>query len=476
MPTLAVDVVVVRASPASVEYHGSDFYLKFSGVHTPTKVFQTLGHCIDTYDVVAFNDVDRDFAVKNAARASMAKTVSAAAGGGVISNSSNIENSEKEHSAYFLADSTTVKVPSAVVPSSSEVVSVAAVAAAEGGSVKASTSGNVNGQQETKLKYSIPAYISDQVQWVDIYRDQERCRDVIALVSHTRDNFVIFLDKRSGKFSKNPSGALLRDSFHLQAGKNNMSVVLRSSKVELPFSIYLYEVTDKLVVMDIDGTITRTDVRGYFESVYMQRYTHVHDGVIVFLNYLHYTLGYNIFYLTSRPIAHMPETRLLLENAFETVAEVKFMLPRGPLFAHRVGTSTAIYAELISKSVASFKYEAMNDINGLFKQASITMGAASAPSVTKTPFILGIGNRKTDMDAYREAGVATGRRLLIDPCSSIVVDHDDKHSIISSEVGKDSVENKQKWEAQTWKQVPTANPTTFNGYSDSTLTEYILNL
>lgn len=41
---------------------------------------------------------------------------------------------------------------------------------------------------------------------------------------------------------------------------------------------------DRMVVVDVDGTLTRSDVRGYVETVYLGMYDYVHSGVADFLN------------------------------------------------------------------------------------------------------------------------------------------------------------------------------------------------
>lgn len=46
--------------------------------------------------------------------------------------------------------------------------------------------------------------------------------------------------------------------------------------------IYLWSVNDKIMVVDIDGTVTKSDVRGVISSIVTEKYDHVHDGVCQF--------------------------------------------------------------------------------------------------------------------------------------------------------------------------------------------------
>jgi hypothetical protein len=51
-------------------------------------------------------------------------------------------------------------------------------------------------------------------------------------------------------------------------------------------SLYLWNVNDCVVVFDIDGTITRSNVRGVISTIVTEKYDHVHDGICTFLTSL----------------------------------------------------------------------------------------------------------------------------------------------------------------------------------------------
>lgn len=55
--------------------------------------------------------------------------------------------------------------------------------------------------------------------------------------------------------------------------------------------------SDRLVVVDIDGTLTRSDVRGYVETVYLGVYDHIHLGVADFLNEMVCVMGCMPWYI-----------------------------------------------------------------------------------------------------------------------------------------------------------------------------------
>ena len=56
---------------------------------------------------------------------------------------------------------------------------------------------------------------------------------------------------------------------------------------------------DRLAVVDVDGTLTRSDVRGYVETVYLGVYDYIHTGVVEFLNNMVWRMNYCFTYLLS---------------------------------------------------------------------------------------------------------------------------------------------------------------------------------
>ena len=50
---------------------------------------------------------------------------------------------------------------------------------------------------------------------------------------------------------------------NFQAGLNDGRFIVSSLNVEIPFSIYFLSQNSRLVVTDIDGTITESDIKGF---------------------------------------------------------------------------------------------------------------------------------------------------------------------------------------------------------------------
>ena len=251
--------------------------------------------------------------------------------------------------------------------------------------------------------------------------------------------------------TRKPSPSTLRH-LHLIEGQNKIVCKNRSSGTTAEFSVFLYARTDKIIIMDIDGTVTRSDVRGYIESVYFGTYDYTHEGIVAFSRTLKESSNCHFLYLTSRPISHIKETRLLLLNAKDSStkgAVAVQRLPMGPVFSNTETSMAAAYRELISKDTVAFKSSTLLAISSVFQRAieapagSFNPQLGSKPHDTicitdevfcesshstpfSSPFLFGIGNKIADAIAYKIAGVSDGHILVIDTDSNIRVWVDDR--------------------------------------------------
>jgi len=271
-----------------------------------------------------------------------------------------------------------------------------------------------------------------EVAWVDFFCNGARCEDVVAYVE-AATNMVVFKQGEEEEGGgggaaaaaaplPTPSEAVLQ-RLGLRPGKNSFTARHRRLGYEATFSVWLFGLHERLVVMDIDGTITRSDVRGYFESVYLGVYTYVHDGVVPLLHALRESFGYHVLYLTSRPVAHQRETRQLLAG----VRERNLELPEGPLFMNKESTSKAVFRELITRTTLELKSGLLREVRQVFWAAGAGGGGGAGSGVDSDqqqptqPFVWGIGNKPADCEAYYSVGVPEGSILLIDTASDIRV-------------------------------------------------------
>ena len=80
--------------------------------------------------------------------------------------------------------------------------------------------------------------------------------------------------------------------------------------------IFLWRYDDRVVVCDVDGTITRTDVIGFIGTIRggTAVHEHTHPGVCSFMQGVHDDLGVKVLYLTSRPLRLVNQTKRFLQE------------------------------------------------------------------------------------------------------------------------------------------------------------------
>lgn len=187
----------------------------------------------------------------------------------------------------------------------------------------------------------------------------------------------------------------------LNAGANSITfsvnTELRGTQT-LVATVYLWEHDSKLVISDIDGTITRSDVFGHVLPMVGRDWSH--SGVARLFSLIREN-GYHIVYLTSRAIGQAQTTRNFINNLKQ---DGDTFLPKGPVFMSPDRLFWAFNREIIRRKPEEFKTACLNDIARIFPL---------------NPFYAGFGNRKTDLVAYQGAGVPPGRVFIINPSGNI---------------------------------------------------------
>ncbi|OQR83765.1 lipin-like protein [Achlya hypogyna] len=170
--------------------------------------------------------------------------------------------------------------------------------------------------------------------------------------------------------------------------------------------LYVWAPDDAVVVADLDGTITISDIEGHIRTLRLGQYDFIHAGACGFFWKLH-AIGLRILYLTARPIHWADASREHLDQA----AQAPYRLPPGPLITNSSGLTGALLTEVVNKNPNVFKQNVLNAI----QLASIHGGRRSPHPV----FVAGFGNRPTDVMAYEAVGVDAACIFLIDPTSSL---------------------------------------------------------
>lgn len=163
--------------------------------------------------------------------------------------------------------------------------------------------------------------------------------------------------------------------------------------------IYLWDSNSKIVVSDIDGTITRSDVLGQFLPLVGKDWSH--PGVVTLYNNIIQN-GYKLIYLSSRAIGQVGITKDYLTHLNQN----NQLLPDGPVIMSPDRLLTSFVREVIKRMPQKFKAGVLRDVASLFPD-------------DKNPFYAGFGNRDTDAIAYRAAGISLHKIFIINPSGNI---------------------------------------------------------
>ncbi|KAL7406455.1 hypothetical protein ABVT39_019849 [Epinephelus coioides] len=168
-------------------------------------------------------------------------------------------------------------------------------------------------------------------------------------------------------------------------------------------TIYLWSWDDKIVISDIDGTITRSDTLGHILPTLGKDWTH--QGIARLYHKVSQN-GYKFMYCSARAIGMADMTRGYLH----WVNERGTMLPMGPVLLSPSSLFSALHREVIEKKPEKFKIECLTDIKHLFHPNT-------------EPFYAAFGNRATDVYSYKEVGVPLNRIFTVNPKGELIQEH-----------------------------------------------------
>lgn len=135
--------------------------------------------------------------------------------------------------------------------------------------------------------------------------------------------------------------------------------------------LFRWKFNDKVVISDIDGTITRSDVLGHILPMVGKDWAQI--GVADLFSKIEEN-GYKLLYLSARAIGQSRATRDYLRS----IRQGDVQLPDGPLLLNPTSLISAFHREVIEKKPEQFKIACLSDIQALFPQ---------------NPFYAGYGNK-----------------------------------------------------------------------------------
>lgn len=165
---------------------------------------------------------------------------------------------------------------------------------------------------------------------------------------------------------------------NLKEGRNEISFVVQSrlqGKQILNCELFLWNYDSKIVISDIDGTITRSDFLGHVLPLFGRDWTH--RGIVYLFNSV-YENGYKILYLSARSLSQATSTKAYLR----TIIQDNSSLPDGPVMLSPDSIMKSLKREVIDKTPEVFKIACLMEIANLFP-------------VDEFPFYAGFGNRIT---------------------------------------------------------------------------------
>ena len=191
---------------------------------------------------------------------------------------------------------------------------------------------------------------------------------------------------------------------NLEPGQNLVTFTFNTTiwgVQQLHAYLFLYPWNIRLVVSDIDGTITRSDIMGqllpmvggdWSQSGVTKLYTSIVGN------------GYKMMYLSARAIAQASATRDYLAN----VQQDGESLPQGPVIMSPDGLLPSLYREVIQRKPHEFKIACLQNIRSLFPD-------------DWNPFYAGFGNRETDEISYQAVGVPHGKIFTLNSRGEVTV-------------------------------------------------------
>jgi len=161
------------------------------------------------------------------------------------------------------------------------------------------------------------------------------------------------------------------------------------STVTTSASIHLINSTARLVVSDIDGTVTKSNVRGIvLPALGISDWKH--EGVVELYSKIA-DQGYTIMFLTNRAIGQSEMTA----DYIKSLSEGRFKMPQGPVLLQVESVLGALETELLNGQPEVNKIAALSRVRGLFPG--------------REPFWAGYGNKAWDILAYKAIGINPNR-------------------------------------------------------------------
>ncbi|XXG61007.1 hypothetical protein AAC387_Pa04g2769 [Persea americana] len=193
-------------------------------------------------------------------------------------------------------------------------------------------------------------------------------------------------------------------SLNLKDGQNVITFTFSTAMLgrqQVDASVYLWKWNTRIVVSDVDGTITKSDVLGQFMPLVGKDWSQT--GVARLFSAIKEN-GYQLLFLSARAISQAYLTRQFLFNLKQDGKG----LPEGPVVISPDGLFPSLFREVIRRAPHEFKISCLEGIRALFP-------------LDCNPFYAGFGNRDTDEISYLKVGIPKSKIFIINPKGEVVV-------------------------------------------------------
>ncbi|XP_042513805.1 uncharacterized protein LOC122088566 isoform X2 [Macadamia integrifolia] len=193
-------------------------------------------------------------------------------------------------------------------------------------------------------------------------------------------------------------------TLNLEEGRNIITFTFSTAMLgrqQVDARIYLWKWNTRIVVSDVDGTITKSDVLGQFMPLVGKDWSQT--GVTHLFSAIKEN-GYQLLFLSARAISQAHLTRQFLFN----LRQDGKALPDGPVVISPDGLFPSIFREVIRRAPHEFKIACLEDIKALFPPDC-------------NPFYAGFGNRDTDEFSYLKVGIPKGKIFIINPKGEVAI-------------------------------------------------------
>ncbi|KAL9659452.1 hypothetical protein QQ045_024258 [Rhodiola kirilowii] len=193
-------------------------------------------------------------------------------------------------------------------------------------------------------------------------------------------------------------------SLNLKEGRNDVTFTFSTAMLgdqQVDARIYVWKWNARIVISDVDGTITRSDVLGQVMPLVGVDWSHI--GVTQLFSAIKEN-GYQLLFLSARAISQAYHTRQFLFNLKQNGQP----LPDGPVVISPDGLFPSLFREVIRRAPHEFKIACLEDIKACFPADC-------------NPFYAGFGNRDTDEFSYLKVGIPKGKIFIINPKGEVAV-------------------------------------------------------